>query len=671
MEFKIPEHLQYSIISISLEGNNKLIMIKFGIPYDNKEIISPFDIKDISNSMEKLEHKIKKTIGISKEDYNEIESIILAGFSNYTGFHLHQLTDKKLDKKQIAVYKYSKNRKSNLYESILLDGEPTFLLIDSENGLAFQSFIEEKTRILKPPENEEYLHEPFSFESKEEIEKLYNKVKNLNIFSLYEIGKSIVSKYIDQDPHLKQILTIDIIFSFLQDRYPTVHYLGIFGDNNSGKSSIGDIFEALAYRAVNTTDPSPANIFRSLGSVEPGQITLVLDEAEKIDQSHDMMTILKTGYDYRKTVSKVNDFSRKPEKFFTYCQKLIIGERAPSPNLAKGLNDRIFSDIVYYGTPRYDIKEILNTTDASDQEYQILFEEIREFRKILFLYRLIHFKDRIKNIDIGITARKKELVKPYLQLFSDTSSDKDKRVFQEIQSTFEKFLRIKNDKKDFTIEAALVPIIIELMEKSKCNKIKFSDFWDKVRYVIPGHFDEKKPNEYHTADFGILYRNSITHTLQKLGVETKRHNSFVELIFSFNKIGKIASQYNVKVQTSLIDGQGERSERSIDPLVQKIPREGDKQLDNSVKIVLESNENGLNTDESELKDTFVKSLEDINNDYPHPGSSPHTQHSPKENTEETRSSSIYRIGKTDTWACEKCNVRDDIWFMQQHPCRGT
>jgi len=34
---------------------------------------------------------------------------------------------------------------------------------------------------------------------------------------------------------------------------------------------------------VNTTDPTPANIYRFLGSIEAGQITLILDEAKKID----------------------------------------------------------------------------------------------------------------------------------------------------------------------------------------------------------------------------------------------------------------------------------------------------------------------------------------------------------------------------------------------------
>lgn len=45
------------------------------------------------------------------------------------------------------------------------------------------------------------------------------------------------------------------------------------------------------------TDPSAANVFRIFGNLEPGQCTLVLDEAEKIDTSFEMMTAPKNGYD--------------------------------------------------------------------------------------------------------------------------------------------------------------------------------------------------------------------------------------------------------------------------------------------------------------------------------------------------------------------------------------
>ena len=33
-------------------------------------------------------------------------------------------------------------------------------------------------------------------------------------------------------------------------------------------------------------------------------------------------------------------------------------------------------------------------------------------------------------------------------------------------------------------------------------------------------------------------------------------------------------------------------------------------------------------------------------------------------------SPIYRLGHSDTFACEDCNLKGDIWFMGQHICRG-
>jgi hypothetical protein len=39
-------------------------------------------------------------------------------------------------------------------------------------------------------------------------------------------------------------------------------------------------------------------------------------------------------------------------------------------------------------------------------------------------------------------------------------------------------------------------------------------FWDRFRSTIPGHQDPNKPNEYHTADFGTVYRTTITSNLQ-------------------------------------------------------------------------------------------------------------------------------------------------------------
>ena len=89
------------------------------------------------------------------------------------------------------------------------------------------------------------------------------------------------------------LIATDIIFSYFQDKFATTHYVSIVGDNDSGKSSLGITFEATGYRPVYMTDPSAANIFRCLGTIESGQCTIILDEADKIDKSPEMMAILK------------------------------------------------------------------------------------------------------------------------------------------------------------------------------------------------------------------------------------------------------------------------------------------------------------------------------------------------------------------------------------------
>jgi hypothetical protein len=40
----------------------------------------------------------------------------------------------------------------------------------------------------------------------------------------------------------------------------------------------------------------------------------------------------------------------------------------------------------------------------------------------MLVYRLIHFKDEIPDIDIGVECREKKLTKPIIQLFYNTEA---------------------------------------------------------------------------------------------------------------------------------------------------------------------------------------------------------------------------------------------------------
>ena len=90
----------------------------------------------------------------------------------------------------------------------------------------------------------------------------------------------------------------------------------------------------------------------------------------------------------------------------------------------------------------------MNPTDTGGPQNKELLKEIEDFRKLLLVYRLIHFKDSIPDLDIGVEGRDKELVKHLIQLFYGSNS------LNQLIESLQKFLDIKNGKKESSIDYA-------------------------------------------------------------------------------------------------------------------------------------------------------------------------------------------------------------------------
>jgi hypothetical protein len=618
-------------------------------------------------------------------------------------------------KRECTTYKYSNKGKAQLHESVILSGHPVFLKYKNGEIVSVDQ-IEESARIIKPPNAEEFPYEPYEFANMEEVTSYKKKAENESIDSLYKKAKSIAQNYNDQDDHKLILLAVDTVWSNFQDKFGTTHYVGVIGDNGSGKSTVGDTFEAVGYRVVNMTDPTAANFFRVLGTLEPGQCTVVADEAEKIDQSTEIMSTLKTGYHIKGKVARVNMNTGRQEFFYTYCFKMIIAERSPNERKAKGVLDRTFMLSTYNGRPRYDIKEVLKP--AGDTKRQALLDELMDFRKLMLIYRLIHFHDPIKDIDIGVEGRQKELCKPMLQLFHNTKSHK------EIQGAFQTFLNAKNQQKGNTIEAALHPIIVNLVSTNG-REVFAGQIWDAFIEMIPGIYDEKKPNEFQTYDHGTLYRNTITNIIcDKFGAERSHRKNGTVLTFDPEKLVRIGNLYNLetKIQTKIVVGEGgessegskqytpslcqsrnegeggESSEgsRGNTPVLSQYSNDGESSDSNEgstrvLPLVATHSNNeerstvtaisgnaihiNTNTNTNDLADCFWK---DKHPHYPIEPSQP-SQPSPQDNTVVAAAAaaaavakSIYRIRPhSDIFACENCRLKGDKWEMRQHPCKGS
>ena len=129
---------------------------------------------------------------------------------------------------------------------------------------------------------------------------------------------------------------------------------------------------------------------------------MILEEADRIDKSPELMAILKTGYARNGRVPKINPNTLKQEFFFSYCQKVIISEKSLSQSIARGVNTRILPINCFKGQTKYDIKEILNPTDTGGPQNKELLKELEDFRKLLLIYRLIHFKDLIPTLTLEL-----------------------------------------------------------------------------------------------------------------------------------------------------------------------------------------------------------------------------------------------------------------------------
>jgi hypothetical protein len=451
----------------------------------------------------------------------------------------------------LPTYKYSR---PFLHEAIILGGVPRFISYAPKFDMiiSFED-IKDPSRILRPPNREEYPYLPYEFADEQELAEYLRCAKLETKDSLLGKAKSIARKYNDQDNPILNLLAIDIFWSYFQDKFGTTHYLDIVGDNDTGKSSLGNTYEAVGYRAVNMTSPTAPNVFRTLGTIEPGQCTLVLDEADKIDESVDMMNILKAGYDYNKKVPKTNTNAWKVEWFYAYCLKIIIAEKSLSRFKAKGLLDRALSINTVPGEPELDIKEVTNP--QGDQKLEEALNELLDLRKLMLIFRIVHFEDCIVDLDIGIKSRNRELCKPYLRLFYGTDAQ------EEIEQTFQTFIESKNSKKGRSIEAILVPVIINLVEE-KGVQVSTSETWEFINANLDG--EPYGPDEYRTSDF-TLYRNTITKTLEdKFGAEYKHTNKGGSLTFKLDKLQRLYGSYNadIKIKSKLKSDSSDSSDGS-------------------------------------------------------------------------------------------------------------
>jgi hypothetical protein len=460
------------------------------------------------------------------------------------GFEIVKNKENKKDLKEEIVYKYSNKTKGHLRESVIISGLPYFIrygqnVEKNKDYVLCEPKIEEGIKTLRPPYEVECPFIPYEFKTAEVPNQYLQRAKQETVDSIYQKIKSMVMKLNDIDEKTKNLFSANILSSYFQDRFSTVHYLIVVGANGTGKSAFGNTFECLGYRAVNITNATESFWFRIFGTNEPGQVTIIAEEVDKMDESSQIMGILKEGYQPKAKIPRMNTDNSKMDFFYPFGIKIMIGEKSPNEDTARGLLDRSFKIKSYKGYPDYDIKEIMNP--QGNIERQQLFDEMMDLRKLLLMFRLVHFKDPYKEIDIGLDGRDRELCKPMIQLFYTLGASEE--TLRELEATLQHFLDIKNKRKGQTLEAVIYPTIVNFVSQNG-QSVSSTELWRLITDSIEGERDDKNSNLFYSSDYGKIFRNSLTRMIcDKFGAEIDHRRDGNNIIFDLGYLTKTEKIY--------------------------------------------------------------------------------------------------------------------------------
>jgi hypothetical protein len=320
-----------------------------------------------------------------------------------------------------------------------------------------------------------------------------------------------------------------------------------------------------------------ANIFRSLGSLNEGQVTICEDELDDLEDDRDKKRIYVNGYSAGIRVFRTEESggiglskNRKPTKYNTYCFKAFAAEGLPDVMKAKGFNQRIIVLHCSTGFPEYNIKEV--NSPAGDQTYENLLAELEHVRKILLMYRLLHYFDGLPNIKVNLKGREKELFYPLIRLFQNTGS-----TLEELKSVIDHFVNKRRENNEQTLHAQIYRSIIKLLvkeyviskEKSKLvnnnrsneKEIKlkleylFSELWDHFLFDLDG---QEITNKKRSADFGELGEVSQKEVskilIEVFGSKRKKTSAGNKaILLNAEKIIRLGAVYDVNTTLRLGD----------------------------------------------------------------------------------------------------------------------
>jgi hypothetical protein len=416
------------------------------------------------------------------------------------------------------------------FESIYHDGKPRFLLLKDKEFSIVESVTCSGT-VAYPREAKKTPYEPYGYFNGpvRGREDLFGRIIN----EFY--------KFIDVECIWKKVLSSCILLTYQQDKLLSTPYIYVYGDNESGKSTVLQLFKQLCYRPMfGVTIPS-ADIYGYLEDSEASGCILE-DELQGIDRDTDKIKIYKAGYKQGAIVPRtiLLRHDRIIKYYNTFCFKACASEQIPQ---IKGFRERFIEIPMVEGCPE------LEWADITEEDT----ERLHNLRDMLLKWRMLSKDWLLPKPELSLKGRLKELWKPILQITCDLPVYENLINFVEEQ----KNERLSNQQN--TLEGHIVKVVTELHNKARMNPIPYVPFqtiWQELAYDLDARIDDKKPHQMDTSEFFQISKRLVGYRLREiLSGQTKsvREGNSVVKAYAFDqdKLRRLAKKYGYELVTKL------------------------------------------------------------------------------------------------------------------------
>jgi len=291
--------------------------------------------------------------------------------------------------------------------------------------------------------------------------------------------------FVDVETIWRDVLSACILLSYHQEKLQTVPYVFVYGDNESGKSTVLQVLKFLCYRPMYGVTVPAADIYGFLEDSDA--IGCILeDEVQGIQKDTDKIKIYKAGYKQGAVVPRtiITQHDRIIKYYNTFCFKACASEQIPQ---VKGFNERFLFIPMVEGSPEKEWADI--TREDLDR--------LRSLRNMLLKWRLLSRDWQLPEVELSMRGRLKELWKPILQITQGLTVYNG--LFKFVEDQKKERLSVKQD----TLEGKIVKVVTEIHNEAKDSypNIPFQTIWSRLQEELDGKIDDKKPNVMDTSEF--------------------------------------------------------------------------------------------------------------------------------------------------------------------------